>query len=71
MRESGVIDFYCRNCRKSLKMSYSLSGREETPVMSGITMRCHTHKCVRVMVMKNYTEGLLVTMADKYGKVYL
>lgn len=71
MEKSQQIEFYCRNCKKSLKMSYTLSGNVDMPVMAGITMRCHTHKCVRVMEMRHYTEGRLVSMADRFYKVYL
>ena len=65
------IDFYCKNCKKSMKMSYELSGNPEAVVMSGITMRCHTHKCSRVMSLKKYAEGQLADRADKDGKVYI
>lgn len=71
MKELKRIDFYCENCKKSLKISYDVSGDKEALVMSGITLRCHTHKCVRTMTFKKYTEGQLVTLADKEGKVFV
>lgn len=71
MTENKQIDFYCKNCKKSLKISYELSGKRDERIMPGITIRCHTHKCVRVMTLKKYTEGKLVDMKTKEGKVYI
>ncbi len=56
---------------KSMKMSYELTGDDSAPVMNGIIIRCHTHKCTRVVTLKNYTEGQIRTRADAYGKCYL
>lgn len=69
--EKKTIFFYCRKCRKSLRMSYTVSGDPDAAVLSGIVIKCNTHKCVRVMTCRNYTEGRLVSMADRDGKVYL
>lgn len=66
-----MIDFYCKKCRKSMKMSYELTGDESAPVMNGIIIRCHTHKCTRVVTLKNYTEGQIRSRADAQGKCYL
>lgn len=52
-------------------MTYSISGNENAPILPGIMMRCHTNKCTRVMVLKKYTEGMIVAQADKEGKVYI
>ena len=71
MKEIKKIEFYCGNCKKSLKMSYEVSGDAKMPIMSGITLRCHTHKCRRVMALKKYTEGQLADRADKKGNVYI
>ena len=71
MKEIKEIDFYCRKCKKGLKISYYPTGDKSTPVMNGIVIRCHTNKCVRAMVMKNYTEGQLCDIADKNGKVFI
>ena len=65
------INFYCKKCRKSMKMSYTLTGDETTPVLTGITIRCHTNKCTRVVTLKNYTEGQIIAQADALGRVYL
>ena len=39
------IDFYCKKCKKSMKMSYMVSGDKDAPILTGITIRCHTNKC--------------------------
>ena len=65
------IDFYCRKCRKSLKMSYEISGNEDAPAMNGIMIRCHTNKCTRVVTLKNFTEGQIIARTDSCGKCYL
>ena len=65
------ITFYCRNCKKSMRMSYELTGDDNAPVMNGITIRCHTHKCIRAAVLMKYTEGILKDRADAQNRVYL
>ena len=65
------IDFYCKKCKKSLKMSYVVSGNNEMPVLQGIVMRCHTNKCNRVMALKNDTEGKLIARMDKENKAFI
>jgi len=34
-------------------------------------MKCHTHKCTRVVTHKNFTEGQIVERTDARGKYYL
>ncbi|HHX57681.1 MAG TPA: hypothetical protein GX710_06655 [Clostridiales bacterium] len=65
------IDFYCKKCKKTLKVSYELTGNDDSPVMPNIVMSCHTHKCVRVMTFKNFTEGMIVAGANKEGKYFV
>ena len=65
------IDFYCRKCRKSLKMTYCLCGDDNAPAMRGIMIRCHTRKCTRVVTLKNFTEGQIKERTDSLGKCYL
>ena len=65
------IEFYCKKCRKSMKMSYELTGDKDTPVMNGISIRCHTHKCTRVVTLKKYTEGKIIQRAGASGRCYL
>ena len=65
------ITFYCKQCKKSMRISYNLSGDDETTVMNGLMLKCHTHKCTRVVIPKNYTEGQLRKGADASRKYYL
>ena len=64
------IEFYCRKCKKSLKMAYALSGAKDAPVMTGMTIRCHTNRCTRVVALKKFTEGQILTMAQS-SKCYI
>ena len=66
-----AIDFYCKKCRKSLRISYVLTGDDNAPAMNGIIIKCHTHKCTRVVTLKNFTEGQIKSRADAQGKCYL
>ena len=70
-REIKQIDLYCRNCRKSMKMTYVISGNDNAPVLNGMVMRCHTNKCKRVMILKNYTEGKIKSHIEESGKCYI
>ena len=65
------IDFYCKKCKKSMKMSYMVSGDKDAPVLRGMTIRCHTNKCTRVLMLMNFTEGRLIENEDANGKCYL
>lgn len=65
------INFYCKNCRKTMKMSYGVAGNKNAPVLPGMLIKCHTNKCARVMVLKKYTEEMLIAQADKEGKVFV
>lgn len=65
------IDFYCKNCKKTMKMSYGVSGDENAPVLPGMTIRCHTNKCTRVAILKKYTERMIIAHTTKDGKYYI
>lgn len=69
--ERKVIDFYCKKCRKSLGIRYTLSGDSDSLVLSGIAMKCRTNKCNRVLTFKSVTERTLTTMADRNGRVFI
>ena len=71
MRELKEIEVCGRECRKSMKMAYLLTGNDDEPVLTGMIIRCHTNRCTRVMVLKKYTEGMLIARADNEGKVYI
>ena len=66
-----AIDFYCKKCKKSMQISYALTGDDNAPAMNGITIKCHTHKCTRVVTLKNFTEGQIKERTDALGKCYL
>lgn len=55
------ITFYCKNCKKSLHMSYFLTGIDDAPVLPSIVIKC-TH-CKRALQLKNYTEKQLLKHA--------
>jgi len=65
------IEFYCKKCKKSMKMAYTLAGDDNFPAMNGIIIRCHTRKCTRVVTLKNFTEGKIIQRADASGRCYL
>lgn len=65
------IDFYCKKCRKSMKMTYVMTGNDEVPVMAGIIIRCHTNKCTRAVTLKRFTEGDIKKNTDAQGRCYL
>ena len=69
--ERKVIDFYCKKCKKSLGIRYELTGDKDAKILSGITIKCRTNKCSRALIFKNVTEGTLISMTDKTGKVYI
>ncbi|OON87465.1 hypothetical protein BXO88_04130 [Oribacterium sp. C9] len=65
------IEFYCKQCKKSMKMYYIASGVKDTPVMNGVIIRCRTHKCTRTLEFKNFTEHGIIKMSDNTGRCYL
>ncbi len=66
-----AIEFYCKKCRKSMRISYALTGDRMAPAMNGIMIKCHTHKCTRVVTLRNFTEGQIVESMDAHGNCYL
>ena len=66
-----AIDFYCKKCKKSMRISYALTGDDNASAMNGIIIKCHTHKCTRVVTLKNFTEGQIKERTDALGKCYL
>ena len=65
-KELNVIDFYCKKCKKSMKISYLVTGNINYPVLPRVMMKCH--HCGRVMTLKNFKEGELLDKVeqDKY-----
>ena len=60
------IVFYCKNCKKSLHMSYFLTGEDDAPVLSSVASKCTC--CKRVLQLKKYTEKKLLehATADRF-----
>ncbi len=56
--ENKRVDLYCRRCRKSLHMSYELTGDIESPVLPNIIMKCAC--CNRVLTFRHYKESQIV-----------
>ena len=55
-KRKNRIEIHCRKCNQRL-MDYTLSEKDETIVLQGITIKCT--RCKRMLVMKKYTEGVL------------
>lgn len=62
------ITCFCKKCRKSLRIDYMISGKDEMPVLINIQIACH--HCKRKMYLKNYTEKMLVEHSAG-GKFYM
>ena len=70
-KEFKQIEFFCKKCEKTMKMDYVITGDDNAPVLPGMILRCHTRKCTRVMIMKKYTEGMVVAQVNNEGKVFI
>lgn len=62
------IQFYCRKCKKSLRISYIVTGNDDEPVLPSIVIKC-SH-CKRAMFLKKYTEDMLINNSVD-GKFYI
>lgn len=65
------IEFYCKKCKKSMHMTYTLSGDDNAPVLNRMTLKCCTRKCIRVTTLMNFKEGDLRKKVDRNGRFYL
>ena len=65
------IEFYCKACKKSIKMYYTLTGNKDIPVMDRIIIRCHTHKCTRAVILRHFTEGDIIKKIDVHNRCYI
>jgi acetyl-CoA carboxylase beta subunit len=52
------IQFFCRKCKKSLKITYILTGNDNAQVLPNVMIKCQ--HCKRVMYLKKYTEKMLI-----------
>ncbi|SFL29010.1 hypothetical protein SAMN05216390_11731 [Lachnospiraceae bacterium KH1T2] len=66
--ENGKVDFYCQRCRKSLHLTYGLTGKMDSPVMPNITMKCP--HCTRALEFKDIKERHLLG-CRKSNKYYI
>lgn len=48
------IVFYCKRCKKSLHISYQITGVDNALILPNVIIKC-TH-CKRVLFLKKYTE---------------
>ena len=64
------IQFYCRRCKKSLRISYILTGDDNAPVLPNVQIICNQKTCRRAMYLKNYTEKQLIENSVD-GKFYM
>jgi hypothetical protein len=55
------ITVYCRKCKKSTRVSYVLTGYDDTPVLPNVQIACKY--CTRVITFKKLTEGEMKKMA--------
>lgn len=62
------VTFYCKRCKKSLRMKYKPTGNDEAPVLINIEIACH--HCKRVLHLKKYTEKMLIENSVG-GKFYM
>ncbi|MDD3138355.1 MAG: hypothetical protein PHX08_05210 [Lachnospiraceae bacterium] len=67
--DSREIKFHCRKCRKSMGMTYMISGDMDSPVLPNVIMKCHI--CKKVSTLKKYTEGMVVGQVDNESRYYL
>ena len=63
------IKFHCRKCKKSMSMTYLVSGDIDNPVLPNVMIKCHT--CKKVSTLKKFTEGMVVAKVDNESKFYL
>lgn len=58
MNNKDVIEIRCRQCKK-LMMNYHVCGDDSVVALQGIGVKCD--RCKRVMILKEYTEGMLIS----------
>lgn len=67
-KELQVIDFYCKKCKKSMRISYMVTGNSSYPVLPSVIMKCH--HCNRVMTLKDFKEDELLDNVE-HDKCYI
>lgn len=66
-RKFTEVSFFCKNCKKIMSVSYEITGNDDAPVLENILLKCQTHKCVRALRFKKFTEKELLAHTDKHG----
>ena len=61
------IELHCKECNQRF-FDYMVTGNNETIVLQGISLKCT--RCKRVLVLKKYTEGILMKHT-KNAKFYI
>ena len=56
------ITVYCKQCKKSTRVSHVLTGLDDTPVLPNVQIACKY--CTRVITFKKLTEGEIRKNAD-------
>lgn len=69
--EYKKISFYCKKCGKSAGVSVELTGELDLLATTQMEVKCRTNRCIRVLRLKKYTEGMLIEQADKTGKIWI
>lgn len=66
-----MIDLYCKNCNKSFKISHVISGDDSTPVLPNTVIKCHRCQQKRVIILKKWTEGMVIEHTDEQNRCYV
>lgn len=62
MNKDGIVELRCKKCNKHF-MDYIIQNDDTAVVMQSISIKCE--RCKRVMVLKRYTEGFLLSHSKK------
>lgn len=62
MNDNKVIELRCKKCNKHF-MDYMIQFDDTAVVMQSISIKCD--RCKRVMTLKKYTEGYLISHSKK------
>ncbi len=66
-RDFTEVHFFCKKCKKIMSVTYEVTGDDDAPVLPSTVLKCQTHKCVRVLRFKGFTEKELLAHTDKQG----
>ncbi|SDB45153.1 hypothetical protein SAMN02910298_02257 [Pseudobutyrivibrio sp. YE44] len=63
------VKFHCKKCKKSIGLTYNVSGNPSAPVLPNFTLKCRV--CRKVSTLRNYTESMILERIDSEFKFYL